>query len=68
MIVEIKPYSTPDFEEDRYVVLVNGLNEIGEHLSLEEAVSAAEHELVSYHGYSWEDAETIVNYLIQEFL
>jgi hypothetical protein len=67
MMVEIVPYNTEE-EEDRYVVLVNGIDEIGEHMSLSEAVSAAEHELFQYQGYTVEEAEIIVNYLIQDFL
>lgn len=62
-IVDIIPYG-----EDSYIVLVNGLDEIGEHMSLADAISSAEDELVSWQGFTKEDAEEYVNDLVQYYL
>ena len=64
-VVEIKAFN---YENTEFIVLVNGIDEIGESMSLVDAVSAAESELVDYQGYSQEEAEEMVNEMIQDFL
>ena len=64
-MVEIKAF---DYENTQFIVLVNGIDEIGEHMCLADAIEAAETELVDWQGYSQEDAENAVNEIIQDFL
>lgn len=64
-MVQIKPF---DYDNTQFIVLVNGIDEIGEHMSLADAVDVAENELITYQGYTKEAAAEAVNDMIQDFL
>ena len=66
--IDIIPYHDAEYEgdEERYVVTVGGIIERPEHLSLIEAINAAENELITHQGYNQEEAANIIRKLIKE--
>lgn len=64
MVVQIK---SANYDNTEFIVLVNGMDEIGETMSLPDAIDIAERNLVE-QGYSQEDAEEAVNNMIQDYL